>query len=116
NLWLRPDATLPSTFVAGAPVTAWLPAGAPTTAVEVPRAAVVHHLGRSFVFVAEPPAADGETRFELRELPAAAPSAAGWFVPLGDPPRFSAGEPIVTGGAAVLLSLFVAGAGEDEGN
>lgn len=87
---------LPGELRPGVPVVAHLTApGGVHAGVIVPREAIVRFQGRQWAYVRA-----GEEQFVRRELPAALPAEAGWFVSAG----FTPGESVVTTGAQVLLS------------
>jgi hypothetical protein len=75
---------------------AWLSdSSAPRKGVIIPREAVIRHEGRMFAYLGIEGA-----KLERREIEAAQPTSAGWFVVGG----FSAGFKVVTQGAQQLLS------------
>lgn len=106
----------------------WLKPGAPTlsriqvelrdaratnsqaeTTLLIPRSAVLRINGGYFVFIQLAAAGLEQGTFEMRELIAPARSADGWLVQQ----RFSAGERVVTAGAASLLTM-ARGVGDEE--
>lgn len=96
----------------GLPVTAWLPNGPIVDGMIVPGDAVVRMHGRSLVFVRLPDAADAATaRFRWHAIPTDNPTEAGFFVPVaaGRPGAsgLAVGDPVVSSGAAVLLSQLM---------
>ena len=103
----------------GMSVTVSLPVGSLVDGVVVPESAVIWHEGKSWVYVRDTPAGPGaleklpdrtETtrgqpltlvdRFVRREISTDTPVAGGWFVAKA----VSAGTPVVTTGAQMLLS------------
>lgn len=80
----------------GASVTAYLSlAGEPLHGVVIPRSAIVHHLGRAWVYVQK--SADG---FSRRPIGLDHPLDRGWFTTAG----VAAGDRVVTVGAQAILS------------
>src|SRR5262249_38248418 len=85
----------------GTALTGWLVLpGASQVGVDVPRAAVVRHAGRAFVYVQI-----ADETFTRREVRLDRPSGDGWFVVGG----LAAGERLVVMGAQQLLSAELAG-------
>jgi hypothetical protein len=85
----------------GTALTGWLAVpGPPQAGVDVPRAALLRHAGRSFLYVQTA----GDT-FARRPVQLERPTSDGWFVASG----LAAGERVVVIGAQQLLSAELAG-------
>lgn len=92
----------------GMAVKAWLEqAGDPAPGVVVPAAAIVRFEGRTWIY-----AQTGDGKFQRRPVELGPPIVGGYFVAAG----LEAGTPIVTAGAAMLLSSEVMPAGGAEGD
>jgi hypothetical protein len=90
----------------GTALTGWLAVPGPSQAgVELPRAAVLRHAGRVFVYVQTT-----DEAFSRREIRLNRPTRDGWFVVDG----LVAGERVVVTGAQELLSVELSGAAAAE--
>ena len=90
----------------GTALTGWLAVPGPSQAgVELPRAAVLRHAGRVFVYVQTT-----DEAFSRRDIRLNRPTRDGWFVVDG----LAAGERVVVTGAQQLLSVELAGAAAAE--
>jgi hypothetical protein len=78
-------------------VTAYVPAGAPQTGVEVPAGAVVYGEGESWVYLRK-----GADHFQRARVDTSHALEGGYFLPQGG--GIAAGDAIVVGGAGLLLA------------